>query len=62
MDTWRKFLRDQAAATGIEYGVIAGLIALGVVTTVNTVGGRLSDVLTVVASGLASPPPGSNAP
>ena len=34
----RRFLRDRNGATAIEYGLIAGLIALAVVGAVATVG------------------------
>ena len=37
-----RFLRDEAGATAIEYGLIATLIALAIVTAVTTVGTSLS--------------------
>ncbi len=38
----KNFARDIRGATAIEYGLIAGLIALVVITTVATVGTTLS--------------------
>ncbi|WKZ88248.1 Flp family type IVb pilin [Ralstonia pickettii] len=37
-----KFLRDEQGATAIEYGLIAGLIAVAIVTTVGTLGGNIN--------------------
>ncbi|MES2533918.1 MAG: Flp family type IVb pilin [Pseudomonadota bacterium] len=37
-----KFLRDEEGATAIEYGLIAGLIAVAIVGTVTSVGGQLN--------------------
>lgn len=34
----RQFLKSERAATGIEYGVIAGLLALAIVAGVGSVG------------------------
>jgi pilus assembly protein Flp/PilA len=36
--TIRQFLRDDGGATGIEYGLIAGLLALAIVAGVGSVG------------------------
>lgn len=56
----RKLLSDHAAVTSIEYGIIAALLALGMTTTVNTLGGHLSDVFSTLASPPSSPPPGNS--
>ena len=37
-----RFARDIGGATAIEYGLIAGLIAMAVITVVGTVGNTLS--------------------
>jgi len=37
----RKFLRDEGGATAIEYGLIAGLIALDIIAAVGMTGERL---------------------
>jgi len=39
------FMRDISGATAIEYGMIAGLIALVIITAVGTVGSTLSSTL-----------------
>jgi pilus assembly protein Flp/PilA len=36
-----KFLRDESAATAIEYGLIAGFIALAIIAAVGMTGQRL---------------------
>jgi len=36
------FLKDQSGATAIEYGLIAGLIAVVIIVSVQTVGTSLS--------------------
>lgn len=38
-----KFLRDQSGATAIEYGLIAGLISVIIITALTTLGSRLSN-------------------
>ncbi|MES2008307.1 Flp family type IVb pilin [Cupriavidus basilensis] len=41
-----RFLRDEQGATAIEYGLIAGLIALAIVTTAGTLGTEVSNLFT----------------
>jgi len=42
MKTIAKFLRDDSGATAIEYGLIAALIAVAIITAATTLGGQLS--------------------
>ena len=42
MKTLRNLFRDEAGATAIEYGLIAALIAVALITTVTSVGGQLN--------------------
>ena len=41
----KNFARDINGATAIEYGMIAALIALAIITAVGTVGSNLSTTL-----------------
>lgn len=50
MTAIRKFLRDESGATAIEYGLIAALISIVVVTGALAVGGSLGDLYTMVAT------------
>ena len=38
------FLKDESGATAIEYGLIAALIAVGIIAAATTLGGSLSDL------------------
>jgi pilus assembly protein Flp/PilA len=40
----RKFFSDRSAATAIEYGLIAALIAIVIITGVSAVGTKLREV------------------
>ena len=42
------FLRNDSGATAIEYGLIAALIAVVIITAVTTVGTRLTATFTTV--------------
>jgi pilus assembly protein Flp/PilA len=46
------FLADEAGATAIEYGLIAALIAVVIITGVTAVGTQLSTVFTNVSGNL----------
>ncbi|BAX63767.1 MULTISPECIES: Flp family type IVb pilin [Burkholderia] len=48
------FARDQGGVTAIEYGLIAALIALGIVVALTTIGTDLSTVFSTVAATLDS--------
>ena len=48
----RVFFRDRNAATAIEYGLIATLIAVSLVVTLETLGTDLSNVFTGVGNTL----------
>lgn len=46
------YLRDESGATAIEYGLIAALIAVVIITAVTAVGTQLSTTFTSVSAGL----------
>jgi pilus assembly protein Flp/PilA len=47
-----RFAKNDSGATAIEYGLIAGLIAVVIVTAVTTVGGKLTNTFTTVGNSL----------
>ena len=49
----RHFLRNEAGATSIEYGMIAMLISVAIVAIVGAIGTNLTGIFTTVNSGLA---------
>jgi pilus assembly protein Flp/PilA len=48
----REFLNNESGATAIEYGLIASLIALTIITAVSTIGNNLKKTFTEVGSNL----------
>jgi pilus assembly protein Flp/PilA len=48
-----KFARDISAATAIEYGLIAGGIAIVIVGGLALVGGQVSALFTIIAAAFA---------
>ena len=47
-----RFANDESGATAIEYGLIAGLIAVVIITAVTRVGKRETKMFTKVAKAL----------
>ena len=47
-----RFVRDDSGATAIEYGLIAGLIAVVIITAVTTVGTKLTNTFTKITNKL----------
>jgi pilus assembly protein Flp/PilA len=47
-----RFAKDEAGATAIEYGLIAALIAIAIITAATSVGGQLARVFGLVADEL----------
>ena len=45
----KRFLRDESGATAIEYGLIAALIAVVIITAVTAVGTNLSGTFNTIA-------------
>jgi len=52
MKTLTKLFRDDTGATAIEYGLIAALIAVVIVTALTTVGTNLKTTFNSVATSL----------
>ena len=50
--TLHNFLRDERGATAIEYGLIAALIALVIITGVTAVGTKLSTTFSTLSANL----------
>ena len=44
MNIIARFANDESGATAIEYGLIAALIAVGIIAAATTLGGRLSSL------------------
>lgn len=47
-----KFLREEEGATAIEYGLIAGLVAVGIIVALTALGTDLSGLFTRISTRL----------
>ncbi len=47
---WRKLTADQCGATAIEYGLIAALIAVAIITSLEALGGGSNGMWTNISS------------
>jgi pilus assembly protein Flp/PilA len=52
--TVSKLMRDESGATAIEYGLIAALIAVAIISVLGSVGSHLSGVFSTVSSKLTT--------
>jgi pilus assembly protein Flp/PilA len=52
MNIISRFVRDESGATAIEYGLIAALIAVVIITAVKTLGTNLTTTFNSVAGAL----------
>ena len=50
MDLIQRFIRDESGATAIEYGLIAGLVAVAIITALSLLGGSLDGLFSDVAT------------
>jgi pilus assembly protein Flp/PilA len=48
-----RFLRDEGGATAIEYGLIASLVFLVIVTAVTTFGNKTTSIMDTVSAAIA---------
>ena len=49
-----RFVRDEDGVTAVEYGLIAALIAIGIIAALSTVGKDLKTVFSTIADDLDS--------
>ena len=54
LKTWLELKTDRRAVTALEYGVIAGVLAVVVVTAFTTLGGGLNTAFTNISNQLLS--------
>lgn len=52
MSLIRRFLRDESAATMVEYGVMVALVAAVAIVTVKTLGTEVNDAFTTINSNM----------
>ena len=52
MNLISRFVRDESGATAIEYGLIAALIAVVIITAIKAVGTKLSTTFNSVSANL----------
>ena len=57
MDKLKRFLRDEDGSNAIEYGLIAGIIGLGIIAGALLVHGGLSALFTEAGTQLTNAPP-----
>ena len=48
-----RFAADQSGATAIEYGLIAGLISVVIITALTTIGTKLNNKFTAIGNNLS---------
>ena len=52
MNKFTTFMSDESGATAIEYGLIASLVAVAIITALTTLGTKLSTTFTSVSDQL----------
>ena len=53
----KNFVKDESGATAIEYGLIAALVAVAIITALGALGTELSNIFQYVADQLAAATP-----
>ncbi len=53
MTVFKKLIRDEAGATAIEYGLIAALIAVAIMATIQSLGTELNTTFQKTSSSLS---------
>lgn len=48
----KRFVADESGATAIEYGLIAALIAVGIITAAGSLGNKVSNTFDEVANSM----------
>lgn len=56
MNIFARFAQDESGATAIEYGLIAALISVVIITAVTLLGTNLTTVFDDIANALVKPP------
>jgi pilus assembly protein Flp/PilA len=54
MEKMKRFLKEEEGVTAIEYGLIAALIALVIITAVTVIGTNLSSKFSSIEAGVAT--------
>jgi len=54
MNIVTRFLKDESGATAIEYGLIAALIAVGIIVAAGTIGTQLNATFTKIGTELTT--------
>jgi len=49
-----RFVKDESGATAIEYGLIAALIAVAIISALTTLGGNISGRFNLIASSIGN--------
>ncbi len=52
MTIFKRFAKDESGATAIEYGLIAGLISVIIITALTAIGTKLNSKFTSISNGL----------
>jgi pilus assembly protein Flp/PilA len=52
MNIFARFAKDESGATAIEYGLIAALISVAIITAITLLGGNLGTLFTGIAGRL----------
>ena len=48
----RRFIKDERGVTALEYGLIAGLVAVVIVTSVSSLGNKLANTFATITAAL----------
>ena len=51
-NVFARFVKDQSGATAIEYGLIAALVSIAIITALTTLGSKLASNFTNVSAQL----------
>lgn len=57
LNMMKRFLKNDSGATAIEYGLIAGLISVAIITAATTLGSEISAAFTRIATAMTQAAP-----
>lgn len=54
MNRIKRFINDESGATAIEYGLIAGLVAVAIIAALTALGGSLNNLFSDISDTVAA--------